>query len=164
MKAESSMQIGRAFLLAVAVTVCGCRGGVVETATTRYSSYQSAVIDGALKRGWLPQSLPESARDIVETHNVDTGEMWLRFQYDPNDIAEFLGSCVVVTNPKRPSAERTRKLAQWWPRMLVGADVRVPNTMRAYRCEKMPHAQSELPASVVLSPEEATAWYWVGVP
>ena len=162
MKADSSKQIGLAFLLASAMTACGCSGGVVETTTARYSSYQSAEGDGALKRGWLPRTLPLSARDIVETHNIDTNEMWLRFQYDPKDIAEFLKGCAEVSSLQIPPVERTHKLVQWWPRILMGGDGRLPNTMKSYRCSQMPHAQSDLPASVVLSPKEATAWYWVG--
>jgi hypothetical protein len=141
----------------------GCSGDFVETSTNQYSNYKEAVADGALQRGWLPRNLPDSAHNIVETHNSDTNELWAKFQLDQADINGFLGHCEEAIDLRLPSAARAKKMAAWWPEALMDKKGgQWPSTMQAYRCSKMLHAESELDAGMILDAQEKTAWYWIG--
>jgi len=39
----------------------------------------------AIERGWVPAILPKSAYGIVETHDLDTNELYGRFHYKQKD-------------------------------------------------------------------------------
>ncbi len=45
--------------------------GCNETTTTRYANFQEAIEDDLFIRGWLPDVLPVTTREIIETHNID---------------------------------------------------------------------------------------------
>jgi len=148
-------------LIAIILLTVGCSGDIVETTTSHYSNYKKAAEDGVVERGWLPRNLPDSAYDIIETHNIDTNELWVKFQFSQTDINSFLSQCAETANLRLPSA-RTRIIATWWPETLTDrGGERLPSTMQMYRCSKMPHAQSEFDASVVLDAQEQIAWYWI---
>lgn len=50
-----------------------------ERATKFYPKYEDAANDGAVKRGWIPEIVPKTATEIHEHHNLDTNEVWIRF-------------------------------------------------------------------------------------
>lgn len=56
-------------LFVLLLTMAAC-----EVQTTRYDTVQMAREDRLFERGWVPNVLPDSARSIVETHNLDTNE------------------------------------------------------------------------------------------
>lgn len=56
--------------------------GVVET---HYESYEEVIDDGAIRRGWVPSLLPESAYQIVEQHDLDTNTREGSFFYEEQD-------------------------------------------------------------------------------
>lgn len=156
------MEVWLGASLIAAVLAGGCSGDFVETSTNQYSDYKEAVEDGALRRGWLPRNLPDSAHGITETHNIDTNELWAKFQFDQADINSFLRQCAKTADLRLPSSLRAKKIATWWPEALTDkSGERLPNTMQAYRCSKMPHAKSEFDAGVVLDAQEQIAWYWI---
>lgn len=43
-----------------------------DSIRTNYATAAAAHAVGAIQRGWLPPSLPDSAFDIVESHVLDT--------------------------------------------------------------------------------------------
>ena len=66
----------RAFACAAimtAVTACD------ERIHSTYASYAEAERSGLVKRGWVPQFVPESASDISDTHDLDTGAQIFEF-------------------------------------------------------------------------------------
>lgn len=145
-----------------AVVIGGCSGDFVETTTNQYSNYKEAVTDGALQRGWLPRNIPDSAHEITEAHNVDTNEVLAKFKFDRVDMNNLLRQCAKTTDLQLPSAARAKKIAAWWPEMLTDkSSVQLPNTMQAYRCSKMPHAENEFDATMILDMQGQTAWYWI---
>ena len=60
--------------LAVATLSCG-----LEIQEAVYPDAPAARTAGAFERGWLPEVIPEDARDIVERHDLDTNETWACF-------------------------------------------------------------------------------------
>lgn len=149
-------------LIGIVVVVGGCSGTFVETTTNRYSNYYDAVADGALQRGWLPRNLPDSVHDIVETHNIDTNELWVKFQFDKADIKGLLRQCEKMVDLRLPAATRVKRMAAWWPQTLTDKNGKqLPNEMQAYSCLKMPHAESAFDAGMILDTQKQTAWYWI---
>ena len=150
-----------AFLIGTVITA-GCSSDFVETTTNQYSNYKEAVEAGAIQRGWLPQALPESANDIVETHNIDTNELWVKFKFAQADIKTFLSECEKANDLRLPSAGRTKKLATWWPETLTDKNgMQLYNAMQAYRCLEMPHAENSFDAGMILDEKEKIVWYWI---
>jgi hypothetical protein len=54
----------------------GCGDQITET----YASHADARRVGAVKRGWVPGFVPASARDISDSHDIDTNRQTLRFK------------------------------------------------------------------------------------
>jgi hypothetical protein len=57
-----------AFAIIAALALAGCGGDVL---TKRFETLDDAKAQRAFERGWLPPVMPESARGIVETNNLD---------------------------------------------------------------------------------------------
>ena len=79
-----------------------------EVSTVSYTSYDEAKSReaiGAYK--WLPSLIPTSARDIRESHDVDSNEVWFTFLFDgkfepPPDMCSGVNrSEIVMRTPKR---------------------------------------------------------------
>ena len=67
-----------------------------ETMKSHYATYEDAVADGAVAKGWVPEFLPRSATDIVESHVLDTSEVWMSFSFDRGDITSIAEACEEV--------------------------------------------------------------------
>jgi hypothetical protein len=67
--------------------------GYFEIQRTFYASYEEAKKSGAFERGWLPEYLPRSAKNIHEEHNLDTNQGWAEFEFDVKDIAKIESQC-----------------------------------------------------------------------
>ena len=65
------------FLLfcAIAFQLIACS----ERETKYYQKYENATNDDAVKRGWIPEIVPKTATEIHEQHDLDTNEVWIRF-------------------------------------------------------------------------------------
>jgi hypothetical protein len=66
----------------------------MENPTSRYPTYHAARVAGALDEGrWIPAFLPESSRNIVETHDIDTSNLEITFEYTPGDLGGLPTEC-----------------------------------------------------------------------
>jgi hypothetical protein len=63
--------------------------GCSDTLHSSYSTAADARVDGAVKRGWLPEALPDSASDISESHNLDTNVGKGSFKFGVTDVDSF---------------------------------------------------------------------------
>ena len=61
-----------------------------NTEINKYDSLESVQEKNAIEEGWIPQILPISAYDIVETHDIDTNTVFGKFSYKERDEKEFL--------------------------------------------------------------------------
>ncbi|MFA5353405.1 MAG: hypothetical protein WC291_04185 [Thermodesulfovibrionales bacterium] len=57
--------------------------GCSERFAEYYPTYDAAAKKGAIQRGWIPASVPKTATEICEQHDLDTNEVWLRFSLPP---------------------------------------------------------------------------------
>jgi len=65
-----------------------------------YSNKQDVLKDNAIKRGWVPEILPDSAYDISEVHDIDTNKVEGSFQYLEKDEKNLLSAISENSNFK----------------------------------------------------------------
>jgi hypothetical protein len=68
----------------VALVVAGC-----DTVTTHYATISKARQDRLFERGWLPDVLPDSSRDIRVANDLDTNVSGGYFYFSPDDAPKF---------------------------------------------------------------------------
>lgn len=74
-----------------------------ETMVSTYATYQDAVADGAVVRGWIPEYVSPSARDIREVHDIDTNRQWLRLRLPAHDARTMVGRMQPVSEDEAPT-------------------------------------------------------------
>lgn len=79
----------------------------VEVDDNYYKTLQAAERDGAVERGWIPPILPASSKEIYERHDIDTNEVWIRFQFNTRGFPGF------VSNLKRLNLLEIKSLNLW---------------------------------------------------
>jgi hypothetical protein len=54
-----------------------------EVSSTSYATYEKAESNGAIGQyKWLPSDIPTTAKEIQESHDVDSNEVWFTFAYE----------------------------------------------------------------------------------
>lgn len=140
---------------------CGDLSGDNDIKTSKYASFIEASETGAFEAGWLPQALPQSAANIVEAHNIDSGEMWITFRYSDNDIHGLIQGCIADRKVQFPNAERTKRDAAWWPSDLTaGSDEQLHKRWIILSCPGMRHAGGIYSMNVAVDAKKRTTWYW----
>jgi len=67
-----------------------------DTQINKYDSLASVQENSAIQRGWVPKTLPASAYDIVETHDIDTHKNFGKFSYKEEDEANFISQLTLT--------------------------------------------------------------------
>ncbi|WP_430447085.1 hypothetical protein [Sphingorhabdus contaminans] len=71
-----------------------------------YSTYSEAQRAGAVERGWIPSFVPTSARNLKDTHDLDTSRQTLRFTIPSSAVADMvLGFRAISTEDKTAASE-----------------------------------------------------------
>lgn len=151
-------------VVGVALASLGCSklAGFSEISSGTYATHSEAVERKAFESGWLPEEMPKSAKQIVETHSIDSGEMWVRFSSDGADISRFTDECSNGPGYGLPDRRRTKRDASWWPVELTeGGDEKTLGQWDLYSCPGMRHAKTVFPAGVAVDRPGRTVWYWV---
>ena len=152
-------------LLAVATLgLVGCSEltGSRDVVALSYRDYADATDKRAFELGWLPQQTPKSAINIVEVHNVDSGEVWAKFSGSQADLIEFVSRCERNVDPSLPDARRTSRAAAWWPEPLVAdADGGELGPWAFYTCRQMRHAGAVVTAGAAIDGSGETLFYWI---
>ena len=85
-----------------------------------YSTLADADKDGAITRGWIPEFLPESSRNVHEIHEISPEAEWCGFEFvpaKPQSLRKNLRSIEALP----PSMTRVPDPGvQWWPKVLMG--------------------------------------------
>ncbi|MBT2766950.1 hypothetical protein J7J08_04825 [Stenotrophomonas sp. ISL-67] len=151
-------------LLAIMLTpACSEISGVNDAVHGAYENYSAAAKSSAFENGWLPMQMPRSATRIEEIHNVDSGEIWIRFNYDGRDIKDLIGECSASSSVDLPDARRTTRLVAWWPEELTNPGRKNPSSAwTLYYCSEMNHAGSSISAGIAIDASASLALYWVG--
>ena len=66
------------------LSLCSC-----DVATSRYVTLADARSDRLFERGWLPDILPPSTREIRVSNDLDVNHSEGEFSFDPADFADF---------------------------------------------------------------------------
>lgn len=150
-----------ALLLVSFLMGCTDLSGDGDIKSSKYAFFKEASETDAFDSGWLPRALPQSATDIVEVHNIDSGEMWITFHYFDNDIYGLTQGCVAGRKVRFPNAERTKRDVAWWPAELTDrSDEQLRKRWMILSCPRMRHAESIYAMNVAVDLNRKMAWYW----
>lgn len=132
--------LDRGWLPLIAIVLAAC-SDVQETA---YSDADAARADRAFERGWLPDPLPSSARNIREGHNLDTNEGWLTLQYSPDEAAldrmYIDGGWSAVATDRYPTLPLPDPPVKWWPDRLRRSNDSQVSSMQVFtRADELDH-------------------------
>ncbi|TXH67913.1 MAG: hypothetical protein E6Q88_10280 [Lysobacteraceae bacterium] len=143
-------------------TGCAQWSGDGDVVSNTYQSFQNASQKRAFESGWLPKALPKSSTNIMEAHNIDSGELWLKFHCAVNDIRTFTRSCTPDTRARFPDPKRTSRNAPWWPKELTGdGDAHLPKHWQVMSCASMNHAEGLVSANIAIDTHKNAIWYWI---
>jgi hypothetical protein len=95
----------------VLVTACE-RWDQIES---RYDNFHGA--KPAIRSGWVPEYLPESAESILEVHNIDTSETQLMASISLGSMASLSAVCKSVDNSAVDYP--LSGIRPWWPKDLT---------------------------------------------
>ncbi len=87
------MKINRKIILPISIAIVLLAGIILlpyifktlKTSTNYYADVNSAISDGAVESGWLPNNIPLLATNIYEQHNTDTNDVFMRFEVKQNN-------------------------------------------------------------------------------
>ena len=60
---------------------------------TNIKDYNALLESGLIEKGWLPDFLPKSIREISEEHDLDSNIVMAKFSIDKNDTGNFDKAC-----------------------------------------------------------------------
>ena len=61
---------------------------------SKYESIKEVKSNKAIKDGWIPAILPETAYEIVESHDLETSTVYGSFKYKEQDETSFVKNLV----------------------------------------------------------------------
>jgi len=159
-----------AFLISTALLIVAIRKAcdfLSEDFDSYYATYQEAVDDGGIKRGWIPEIVPESASEIRECHNIDTNETQMEFQFSKADLESKLDMLtetpcpVMVLTMCYPIGKRS-----WWPEDLMNGNLNCSTTpYNFYRYDYVVEfggGPVDYSGYLAVDWEKEIAWYWFG--
>lgn len=80
--------------------------GCNNTATNHYTTRSKAEAEKLFERGWLPNIIPASARNITVSNDLDRNRSEGEFQYDPKETDDF-------SRYLKPYAGQKLPLSRW---------------------------------------------------
>jgi|GEM_PF-4692450 len=88
----------RAIQVVCIAALAGCSG---ETITNSFGDYSEMQASGIFEKGWLPSYLPKSARNIKESHNLDSNIVNATFVFNPIDVESAKGNCKLLEETEK---------------------------------------------------------------
>lgn len=82
----------------------------LENPQRYFAKHEEAVYAG----GWVPRVLPTAATEIHEQHDIDTNEVWVRFQAPKGALDAKTIGFSQVQRDQWPKDARTPPRADWW--------------------------------------------------
>ena len=146
-----------AVILIVGVSLIGI--DLYVTHDEVYANYDALVDSSIIKKGWIPEFVPRSARDIRVTHDIILSEQRIKFGFDSDDLPVILDSIDRVSKDavRFPSTcTMWSSLWQlWWPKELLRGsekEIRWHNYIF--------YVYEEHRAYLAIEKERPMAWYW----
>ena len=94
----------------VFLACCGCS----DSFDASYATLDDARRAGAISRGWIPECLPSSSREIREHHDIDINHGWMRFGFEPADSVVFLHAIRRVPDDSIRFLQLAIPSVPWW--------------------------------------------------
>lgn len=94
-KKMSISVIGLAFLAGIIVIAVSFMFDT--TSRSEFLNHQEMESSDIFNRGWLPEYMPLTAKNIREKHNADLNIGFTTYEYDPNEIPEARKYCLEST-------------------------------------------------------------------
>lgn len=92
-----------------------CLAGCSERLSEYYSTYEVAEKRGAIQSGWIPASVPRTATAIYEQHDLDSNEVWLRFNLPADERDKLVAGLRNLTNDEILKIKlRYPNKVNWW--------------------------------------------------
>lgn len=110
-----------AFILLVAAGLVSCRNP--DVVSSSHDSMGDAVASGIVRQGWVPDWLPEHARQIREIHDLDTNEWAVSFAYASERGLAVPDGCMQT---KGLETLAPRLGAEWWPEDVPASVLNMP--------------------------------------
>lgn len=81
-----------------------------------YPTYEAAIKDGSLERGWLPKIIPSSSSEIHEQHNIDSNEVWISFNLPASEKEKITNNLKKLRHKEIVQIKLLLpyKRAKWW--------------------------------------------------
>lgn len=79
------------------MVIAGCMSDVVSDT---YATYEDAKADNLFNRGWLPEFIPKSSKNIIVKNNLDLNTSIGEFTIDPKDSKGFIAQLTLLENTK----------------------------------------------------------------
>ncbi len=99
MRDPSMLRLLPCSCLLACLLFCSCD----DTVRSEYPTRADAVADTLFERGWLPDIIPASSRDILTVNDLDLNTSHGEFSFDPAEAPVFMGRMT-----RRPSADKGR--------------------------------------------------------
>lgn len=157
------MSVGRKLVFVfLSLFVLACS----ETKDNFYKTIDEARRNSAFDKGWIPDILPASSREIHERHDLDTNAVWLRFKFDKTDVKGLIDQLEEIKPAEINTIEITRPNVNWWPKDL-NKDSLMKNEQSALRLYKYKKvftyangSQKVIPAFFIIDWNANIAYYW----
>ena len=109
-----------ACVLLAATLLSSCCGREAHDFDFKYRDRAHAEAEGTISRGWIPENLPLSARNVLDTHYPESNEGCFNFDFDVKDQPEFLTQMTVIAFEQVPfPGFCLMKRPAWWPESLI---------------------------------------------
>lgn len=79
------MVVGRSDTVIVGCLALIAWGCSSTTLHHDFPDYAAAIESDVYRNGWLPDTLPKSARNILVVNDLDVNRVWARFEFDAGD-------------------------------------------------------------------------------
>ena len=71
------------------MVIAGCSDQSFKT----YETYEDAIEDNIIAKGWMPNYYPKSAKTIILVTNLDTNTFVIKSEIEKGDIGGFMRNC-----------------------------------------------------------------------
>lgn len=102
--------------IALSLSIQGCR----ELHQSFYPTLANAINSGEITRGWLPDFMPATTRDIHIAYDPSSPMTWCAFKFSPDD-SQLLRTHLASSKSLSSSVRNIQSSGwQWWPDFLKG--------------------------------------------
>lgn len=106
----------------------------LEVTESYYEAYEKvAEIPNVFDVGWIPAWLPKTAKQIKESHDIDTNEVWITFEFSASD--KFYETCLSLKKSAidLPSEQRINRFPGFVAKALSSIKSKAVDF---YQCDK----------------------------